>query len=110
MVLQKCLTTTGNVLEVQEIISSEVSQGDLYQVFEYASKYGSYEVYLLYPIYRYEKPDSEFPIGHKKIEVDGKEKNIKIHFVRRPFTFEEDESKLRTLLINTIKLLFDVKE
>ena len=100
----------GDADEVQATVSSEVSQGDLYQVCEYASKYGNDEVYLLYPMYRYEEADTEFPAGYKKIEVDGEQRKIKINFVRLPFIFEEDESKLREPLIRVIKQLFSVEE
>ena len=100
----------GDVDDVSVIISNEVSQGDLYQVCEYSSKYGNDEVYLLYPMYRFEDAEFEFPKGLKYIEVDGELRKIRINFVRLPFIFEEDENILRTSLINVIKELFSVHE
>lgn len=100
----------GDVEDVRLIINTEVSQGDLYQVCEYASKYGNDEVYLLYPMYRHEKADMEFPVGYKNIDIEGERKRIKIHFVRLPFIFEDDESKLRNTLINIIKEIFGVSD
>lgn len=100
----------GDVDEVRSIIGNEVSQGDLYQVCEYASKYGNEEVYLLYPMYRFEDADMEFPVGYKQITVDNQQKDIKIHFVRLPFIFEEDETVLRQELTAIIKHLFSVAD
>ena len=40
--------------DYKETISNEAKQGDLYQVLEYARKRDIQDVYLLYPMYRYE--------------------------------------------------------
>ena len=41
--------------DYKETISNEAKQGDLYQVLEYARKRDIQDVYLLYPMYRYEE-------------------------------------------------------
>jgi 5-methylcytosine-specific restriction endonuclease McrBC regulatory subunit McrC len=44
----------GN-LDYKETIGNEIKQGDLYQVVVYAWKRNITDVYLLYPMYRYEE-------------------------------------------------------
>ena len=53
----------------------------------YAWKRNLNDVYLLYPLYREEKDEPNFPVG-KSIAEDGK--IINVHFLRIPFIFEKD--------------------
>jgi len=73
--------------ELMNSITHEVSQGDLYQVIEYAAHRDIDTAYLLYPMYRYE-PDEPTDVVLKRQSVSGKE--IYVHVVRLPFIFEED--------------------
>ena len=50
--------------DYKETISNEAKQGDLYQVLEYARKRGIQDVYLLYPMYRYEDKEEERNYGY----------------------------------------------
>lgn len=84
----------GNPEEVMKIVSEEPKQTDIYQVCEYARKRNIEDVYLLYPMYRYEENEPTFPIGKSK----GPYGDINIHFIRMPFVFEDDEKKTRQML------------
>lgn len=82
-------------------IDSEVKQGDMYQVLEYARKRSLSDVYLLYPMYRYEDKETEFPIAVSD--------DINVHFIRLPFIFEDNEEETRKKLTDTIKLIFEIE-
>lgn len=73
-----------------ENIQKEANQTDLYQVITYASKAGLKDVYLLYPMFRYE--EIEDIIIHPTAECDFElfKTTIRIHFVRIPFVIEKD--------------------
>lgn len=94
-----------NPKEINRIVNEETHQGDIYQVCEYARKRGTSEVFLLYPMYRYEEKELVFPIG-KSSSPDG---DINIHFIRLPFIFEEDEEKTKRQLTEVIEKIFDLK-
>ncbi len=83
-------------------INSEVKQGDMYQVLEYARKRGISDVYLLYPMYRYEEKETAFPVAISESPSG----NINVHFIRLPFVFEDDEQDTRKKLTDTIRLIF----
>ncbi len=85
-------------------INREVKQGDMYQVLEYARKRNIDDVYLLYPMYRYEGRETEFPVAVSKSPKG----NINVHFIRMPFIFEQDEEETKSQLIDTIKLIFGI--
>lgn len=80
--------------DYKETISNEAKQGDLYQVLEYARKRDIQDVYLLYPMYRYEEKEEEFPVAVSESPSG----DINVHFIRMPFIFEEDEDKTRQQL------------
>ncbi len=87
----------------EDDINIEASQIDLYQVLTYASKRGLKDVYLLYPMYRYEDAETLYPIAVSDYMVFNV--SISIHFIRMPFVFEEDDNKIRqqlTMVINSI--------
>ncbi len=83
----------------------DISQGDVYQVCEYARVRGAEDVYLLYPMYRYENKEPIIPQGFSP----GNEKKINIHFVRLPFIFEEDEGLMRKQLADVITDILDLE-
>lgn len=87
-------------------ISNEAKQGDLYQVLEYARKRDIQDVYLLYPMYRYEEKEEEFPVAVSESPSG----DINVHFIRMPFIFEEDEDKTRQQLTDVIKAVFNIQE
>lgn len=91
--------------EYKETISTEVRQGDLYQVLEYARKRDITDVYLLYPMYRYEEKEDEFPVAVSESPSG----DINVHFIRLPFIFEEEnEEKTRQQLTDVIMSVFEI--
>lgn len=90
--------------EINKIVNEETHQGDVYQVCEYARKRGASEVFLLYPMYRYEEKELTFPTGKSR----GPDGDINIHFIRLPFIFEEDEQKTKEQLKVVIETIFDL--
>ena len=91
--------------DYKETISNEVKQGDLYQVLEYARKRNIDDVYLLYPMYRYEEKESDFPIGISESPSG----NINVHFIRIPFVFEENEEETKEQLRAVISSIFSLE-
>lgn len=85
-----------------ETINAEAKQSDLYQVLEYARKRDIKDVYLLYPMYRYESMEEDFPIAISESPSG----NIRIHFIRIPFIFEDDEENTKQQLTAVIKSIF----
>ena len=80
----------------------EPKQTDIYQVCEYARKRNITDVYLLYPMFRYEENEPTFPMGKSK----GDNGTINIHFIRLPFVFEEDEDRTKEMLRKVILDIF----
>lgn len=93
-----------NPEEINRIVNEETHQGDVYQVCEYARKRGTSEVFLLYPMYRYEEKELVFPTG----KSSGPDGDINIHFIRLPFIFEEDEENTRNQLTEVIEQIFEL--
>lgn len=90
--------------EYKETISTEAKQGDLYQVLEYARKRDIADVYLIYPMYRYEEKEDEFPVAVSESPSG----DINVYFVRIPFIFEEEnEEKTRQQLTEVIMSVFE---
>ena len=100
----KELSRFENNPEYAKDINNEVKQGDLYQVLEYARKRGIDDVYLIYPMYRYEEKEPEFPIAISESPSG----DINVHFIRIPFIFEEDEDNTKDQLAYVIKSIFDI--
>lgn len=91
--------------EYKETISIETKQGDLYQVLEYARKRDIADVYLLYPMYRYEEKEEEFPVAVSESPSG----DINVHFIRMPFIFEEEtEERTRQQLTDVILSVFEL--
>lgn len=86
-------------------INDEVKQADLYQMVSYAWKRGAKDVYLLYPMFRYEEAEPNFPYA----VCESPNGNINIHFIRMPFVFEEDGEKTKQQLICVIKSIFGIE-
>ncbi len=92
--------------DYKETISNEAKQGDLYQVLEYARKRDIVDVYLLYPMYRYEEKEDDFPIAVSESPSG----DINVHFVRMPFIFElYDEDRTCQRLTAVVKSVFGIK-
>ena len=65
---------------------------------------GSEILCLLYPMFRYEEAEPEFPYA----VCESPDGNINIHFIRMPFIFEEDEEHTRMQLTDVIKKIFEI--
>ncbi|MGO4972405.1 McrC family protein [[Clostridium] aminophilum] len=89
----------GDTDEIKRVVSEEPKQTDIYQVCEYARKRNITDVYLLYPMFRYEENEPSHPIGKSQ----GASGDINIHFVRLPFIFEDDEEKVKMQLKKVIE-------
>lgn len=94
-----------NPEEIMRIVNEEPKQTDIYQVCEYARKRDIADVYLLYPLYRYEDNEPDFPIGVSSSPSG----DINIHFVRLPFIFEDDEAKTEDMLREVIEQVLKLK-
>lgn len=90
--------------EINKMVNEETHQSDVYQVCEYARKRGATEVFLLYPMYRYEERELNFPTG----KSSGPGGDINIHFIRLPFIFEQDETKTKQQLREVIEEIFEL--
>lgn len=86
-------------------LTAQITSTDLYQVLEYAVSRGLGDVYLLYPLYRYEENEPTYPTMKREVTVGGVKYIINVHPIRLPFIFEEDidatKNNLRTV-INSI--------
>lgn len=89
----------GDDEHVKKVVSTQPKQSDIYQVCEYARKRGISDVYLFYPMYRLEENEPYFPKC-----VSG---NIKIHFFRVPFVFENDNYDVKKMLKEKIIEMVD---
>lgn len=94
----------GDTDEIKRVVSEEPKQTDIYQVCEYARKRNISDVYLLYPMFRYEENEPHFPIGKSQ----GATGDINIHFVRLPFIFEDNEAKVKRQLRDVICSILDI--
>ena len=94
----------GDDETVMQVVSNEPKQIDIYQVCEYARKRNVSDVYLLYPMYRYEEAEPHYPIGTSS----GDSGDISIHFIRLPFVFEENIDGLKEQLTAVIKRIFSI--
>lgn len=93
-----------NNSDLRQTINAEVSQNDFYQMISYAVKRGISDVYLLYPLYRLEENEPDFPITSSTLASG---ETVRVHLVRLPFVFEEDIEKTKDLLSATINRIFE---
>lgn len=93
-------------IDIKKSISNDISQGDLYQVREYAAKRGLSDAYLLYPLFRYEDDEPEFPVLKGSIMVNGQNHDINVHIIRLPFIFEDDIDSIKIRLASIINDIF----
>lgn len=101
----KELSRFEDTQNVRNILYNEANQKDSEQVLQYARKRGLTDAYLLYPMYRYEEKEEDFPVAISK-SPNG---DINVHFIRLPFIFEEEnEQKTRQQLIDVIKHVFEI--
>ena len=91
--------------EMNKIVAEETNETDVYQVCEYARNLGLSDVYLLYPMYRFEEKENAFPVGESK-DPKG---IINVHLIRLPYVFEEDEEDTKNQLKDVLIDIFEVE-
>lgn len=101
----KMIDRFENANNIKRLLNLEINQQDLNQIYTYARKRCVEDVYLLYPMFRYEENESYFPLGIDKGER-GDLKPVRIHFIRVPFVFEDDVEYTKMKLTRVIKQLF----
>lgn len=101
----KMMDRFENSDDVRATVATEASQSDVYQVLTYARKRNLTDVYLLYPMFRYEEIELE-PVVGVSPKADGSEP-INVHLVRLPFVFEDDTDKTIANLRTAIRHLFE---
>lgn len=89
---------------LRQTVSAEINQSDLYQMTTYAVKRGISDVYLLYPLYRFEENEFSYPSGVSNLATDSP---INFHLVRLPFVFEDDIEKTKAMLTMAINKIFE---
>lgn len=95
-------------IQIKKNLCENIKQVDIYQVCEYARKCNAEDVYLLYPMYRFEAEEHSFPFGISKSNNGGKD--IKVHFIRLPFVFEKNNiNSLKMNLTSIILNIFKIK-
>ena len=90
--------------DIRETLKKEINQGDLYQMISYAVRRGVSDIYLLYPLHRYEDNEPYYPVASINQSNGTK---IQIHLIRLPFVFEEDIEKTKESLKKCIISMFD---
>lgn len=90
--------------DIRKTLKKEINQGDLYQMISYAVRRGVSDIYLLYPLYRYEDNEPYYPVASINQSNGTK---IQIHLIRLPFVFEEDIEKTKESLKKCIISMFD---
>lgn len=80
-----------------------VPSSDLYQMITYANLKGVSDVYLLYPLMRFENPEPENPMGIYTSES----KTVNIHFIRLPFVFEDNPINTEETLRSVLNSIFE---
>lgn len=90
--------------DIRAIVNQEAKSSDVYQVITYARTRGLKDVYLLYPLYRYEDIEPDNPIG-VNTTVTGDDP-INVHLIRLPFVFENDVEVTKRKLANVIRKIF----
>ncbi len=90
--------------DVRAVVNDEVHANDIYQVLAYARTRQIKDVYLLFPLFRYEDIEPDNPIGINTT-VSGTDP-IRVHLIRLPFVFEEDIEATKEKLTKVILDIF----
>lgn len=89
---------------IKQVITSEINSSDLYQVLSYARTRQLKDIYLLYPMFRYEDTEDS-PIICVNTTKD-KTSPINVHLIRLPFVFEENSQDVYEGLRKTVLNIF----
>lgn len=91
--------------DVRAVVNDEVHANDIYQVLAYARTRQIKDVYLLFPLFRYEDIEPDNPIGINTT-VSGTDP-IRVHLIRLPFVFEDDIEATKQKLAKVIMDIFN---
>lgn len=91
---------------IKDIINDNVDIADLYQMSAYAAKKQIDDCYLLYPMYKNETLETDFPVLENVEIIDSTVKIIRIHLLRIPFVFENDPTITYKMLDKLLKTEF----
>ena len=91
--------------DVRSVVNDEAKSNDIYQVLTYARTREVKDVYLLYPLFRYEDIEPDNPIGINTT-VTGTDP-VNVHLIRLPFVFEDDVEATKEKLAKVILEIFD---
>lgn len=83
---------------IKENKKLDISDADMKQMAVYAAKRGAKKLYLIYPLYKSEMPET-IEIRYV-IKLDGQQSNISVplEILRVPFVFDEDINQTKQLL------------
>lgn len=98
----KLLTRFENNPNWEDELVKELSSQDVYQVLEYANKNDLRDVYLLYPLIRFEDVEPSHPIGVSYCQNG----QTNIHIIKVPFIFEDDETTMKETLKKELEKIF----
>jgi len=87
-------------------VYQEAHQPDLYQMFSYAIKRDVKDIYLLYPMFRFEDEEDTIPQLEISHPVNDVTHTITVHVVRLPFIFEDDTDLTASRLKSVINSIF----
>lgn len=96
----------GNQDALQSL-TAEAKQPDLYQMFTYAIKRDLKDIYLLYPMYRFEDEADATPTMVIPFSMEGTSHSLTVHIIRLPFIFEDDIDSIKKRLASTINSIFE---
>ncbi len=91
--------------DIRQSLVKNVSQSDLYQIVAYAVKRDLQDVYLLYPMFRYEDEEPDMPLMKIEHLVEGQTGPVNVHIARVPFVFEENSEETKEKLTRVIEKL-----
>lgn len=92
----------GDYLSMENI-RKEVNSNDLYQMYTYALTRGLKNAYLLYPLFREEDLEPDFPSLLIPVVINGVEHHINVHLIRLPFVFEKDNERTKNNLSKVLE-------
>ncbi len=96
----------GN-LDASRNLKAEANQQDLYQMFTYAIKRDLKDIYLLYPMYRYEDEEDSSTKMKISFSLEGVSYTLMVHVIRLPFIFEDDTERVKSRLTSVIQNIFE---
>ena len=86
-----------------------ISDADMKQMAIYASRRGAKRLFLLYPLYRGTLPDKTEVVFNIYAGDGNDTPKIPLQILQVPFAFGDDAEATKDLLLNVLKVAFEVK-